>query len=60
MDAGREPHRQYAMGRFNLVWELLDKTDRTPEEDDRMVHAAHASRFHWGGIGAPLQFERGE
>ena len=25
-----------------------------------MVHAAHTSRFHWGEIGAPLQFARGE
>jgi hypothetical protein len=25
-----------------------------------MVHAAHASRFHWGEIGTPLEFERGE
>ena len=25
-----------------------------------MVHTAHASRFHWGEIGTPLEFERGE
>ena len=25
-----------------------------------MLHAAHASRFHWGEIGTPLEFERGE
>ena len=25
-----------------------------------MIHAAHASRHHWGRIGEPLQFERGE
>ena len=25
-----------------------------------MIHAAHASRFHWGEIGTPLEFERGE
>jgi hypothetical protein len=24
------------------------------------VHAAHASRFHWGEIGTPLELERGE
>jgi len=30
------------------------------EENDKMVHAAHASRFHWGKIGTPLEFERGE
>ncbi len=34
--------------------------DRTREDDDKMVHAAHASRFHWSIIGTPLEFERGE
>ena len=42
------------------VWDLMEKTDRSPEEDDKMLHAAHASRYHWGEIGTPLEFERGE
>ena len=25
-----------------------------------MIHQAHASCFHWGEIGSPLEFERGE
>jgi hypothetical protein len=55
-----EEHKKFAVDLFNLTWSLLDKKDRTKEEDDKMVHAAHASRFHWGEIGRPLQFERGE
>jgi hypothetical protein len=54
----REEHRKFAVGLFNLTWSLLDKKDRTREEDDKMVHAAHASRYHWGEIGTPLEFER--
>jgi hypothetical protein len=53
-------HKTFAVQLFNLVWDLLDKQDRTVKEDERMVHAAHASRFHWGEIGTPLEFERGE
>lgn len=53
-------HRKFAMDGFNLTWDLLDKEDRTGEDEDRMVHAAHASRFHWGEIGTPLEWERGE
>jgi hypothetical protein len=49
-----------AVNTFNLVWDLMDKADRTVEDDDRMVHAAHASRFHWDEIGEPLNFQRGE
>jgi hypothetical protein len=53
-------HRKFAVDLFNLVWSLLDKPDRTVQEDDKMIHAAHASRFHWGEIGTPVEFERGE
>lgn len=56
----QEWHKKFAIDLFNLTWDLLDKEERTVEENDRMVHAAHASRFHWGEIGEPLQFERGE
>ena len=56
----QEAHRKFAVDTFNLTWSLLDKKDRTKEEDDKMVHAAHASRFHWGEIGTPIHFERGE
>jgi hypothetical protein len=56
----QEFHRKSAVDSFNLVWSLLDKEDRTKQEDDKMVHAAHASRFHWGEIGTPVESERGE
>lgn len=53
-------HEKLAKDLFNLSWDLLDKKDRNEEEVLTMIHAAHASRYHWGEIGAPLQFERGE
>ena len=56
----KECHRKFAVDLFNLVWSFLDKKDRTKQEDDKMVHAAHASRFHWGEIGTAVEFERGE
>jgi hypothetical protein len=59
-DEAKELHKKFAAELFNLTWDLLDKGDRTADEDDKMVHAAHASRFHWGEIGTPLEFERGD
>jgi len=56
----REEHRKFAVELFNLTWSLLDKKDRTVEDNDKMIHVAHASRFHWGEVGTPLEFERGE
>ena len=43
-----------------MTWTLLEKTDRTPAQDDEMLHAAHASRYHWGEIGDPVNLARGE
>ncbi len=56
----KECHRKFAVDCFNLVWTLMEKKDRTKEDDDKMMHAAHASRFHWGEIGTPVEIERGE
>ena len=56
----KEEHKKFAVALFNLTWSLLDKKDRTKEDDDKMLNAAHASHFHWMEIGTPLEFERGE
>ena len=40
-------HRFYAADCFNRVWGLLDRSDRTEEEDRLMREMAHASLFHW-------------
>jgi DNA-binding transcriptional MerR regulator len=55
-----DSERQLAADLFNLVWTLLEQPGRTTEDDDRMVHAAHASRYHWGQVGGPEQFAIGE
>jgi DNA-binding transcriptional MerR regulator len=54
--------RKLAADLFNHTWTLLEKPDRTSEQDDEMIHSAHASRFHWGEVdGAePVTLARGE
>jgi DNA-binding transcriptional MerR regulator len=59
-DSAAPPERQVAADLFNLVWTLLEQTGRSTEDDDRMVHAAHASRYHWGQVGGPEQIAIGE
>ena len=49
-------HKQLAAEYFNLTWDLLEKTDRAQEDNDEMIHAAHASRFHWGKVGNAVTF----
>jgi hypothetical protein len=56
----RATHRQLAADLFNHVWTLLEMRERTPEQDDEMIHAAHASRYHWGEVGEAVHRARGE
>jgi hypothetical protein len=39
--------RRLGVELYNDVWRLLEKPDRTPEEDEELVHQAHASTYHW-------------
>jgi hypothetical protein len=57
---GDRERRRRAADLFNLVWRLLEKPDRTIEDDETMVHAAHASRFYWGESGTPKNWARGD
>jgi DNA-binding transcriptional MerR regulator len=46
-DLDEQTHRRLGRDLFNFTWTLIEKSDRTPAEIDEMVHAAHASRYHW-------------
>lgn len=39
-------HRSLGVALYNDTWRLLEK-ERTPEEDDELLHQAHASTYHW-------------
>jgi hypothetical protein len=55
-----EVERAVAVSYFNDVWGLLDLAQRTPEQDDRMIHLAHASRLHWDNVGTDQHRAIGE
>ena len=55
-----DTQRQLAKDLFNHVWTLLEKASRTAAESDEMLHAAHASRHHWGVVGDAVNLARGE
>jgi DNA-binding transcriptional MerR regulator len=62
MDALDEAtHRQLGKELFNHTWTLIERADRSTEEVDEMVHAAHASVWHWSrGGGTLANAARGE
>jgi hypothetical protein len=51
-----EDERQLAVDLFNEVWRLMESR----EDDERMLHAAHASRHHWAQVGEAKNLARGE
>lgn len=56
----QEWHRKQAIENFNTTWDYIDKKDRTEEDNINMIHTTHASRFHWGKVGTPLNLAVGE
>jgi hypothetical protein len=55
-----QQRRRLAVELFNHVWTLLRLEERTPEQEDEMLHAAHASRHHWSEVGTAANLARGE
>lgn len=47
-------HRALGKAFYNHVWGLLEVADPSPEQVDEMVHAAHASAYHWLRAGGSL------
>ena len=50
--------RQLGVDLFNEAWRLME----TREDDDRLLHISHASRYHWGEAEecTPANLARGE
>jgi len=40
-------HTFFSVYCFNTAWSLMEKTNRTPEEDDQMILLTHTSLWHW-------------
>jgi tetratricopeptide (TPR) repeat protein len=42
-----EAHQHFSKHCFNRAWDLIDKSQRTPEDNEQLIHLAHASLWHW-------------
>lgn len=43
----QKAHQFYSVQCFNLAWELLEKSDRTSEDDQQMILLNQTSLWHW-------------
>ncbi|HZC70318.1 MAG TPA: MerR family transcriptional regulator [Jatrophihabitans sp.] len=55
-----EYERRLGASLFNGTWTMMEKESRTRDEDDAMLHMAHASAHHWRQVGKPENFARSE
>lgn len=55
-----EFHKGLAEELFSHVLALMERTDRNCAENDRMIHMAHAARFHYELGGTALNIALGE
>ena len=49
-----ETHRRLGRDLYTHTWTLIELVDRTPEQVDEMINAAHASCWHWSKAGGSL------
>ena len=54
-----EAHLKFARMTNGLVWQLLEKPDRTPEDNVILLLTANASLFHWLHAGTGVHAQRG-
>ena len=55
-----QAHLFFAIDYHSQTWELLEKSQRSLDEDERMLDYAHASLAHWRSTGTALRHQRGE
>ncbi len=58
--ADEATHRRLAVDLFNRSWQLLELENRTPPQDDELIHVVHAAAFHWGEVGDEARRARSE
>lgn len=54
-----EAQKEFAVKANHRVWELLEKPERSPEEDEEMLLAAMTSFYHWKQVGTTVNDQRG-
>ena len=40
-------HKHFSVVCFNKAWELIEKSDRTEDEDEQMIRLTISSHWHW-------------
>jgi hypothetical protein len=55
-----ETARELAASLFNHAWTYIVAANRSPDDDERMIDAAHASAHFWRDVGKPENWVRSQ
>lgn len=55
-----EIHQFFAADCNTKTWELLDKQDRSVDDNENMLNLAYASAWHWSQCGKEVNHQRAE
>jgi hypothetical protein len=55
-----EEQRALGAELFNRTYALIEREERTPDEDTEMLQSAHASAYHWAQVGTAANRSRSE
>jgi len=54
-----EAERFFAVKFHGMTWDMLEKSDRSREDSDKMIDYAHSSLAHWRKAGKEINLQRG-
>ena len=55
----QDDHLRFAKSIWNRIWELLEKDNRSPSEEEDLLLSAYASLYHWKQVGKEANLQRG-
>lgn len=53
-------HRFFAVECNNGSWDLIEKADRTEQDNRNMLYMAYSAAYHWSIVGTPLNGARAD
>ena len=54
-----EANRFFAVNFHGMTWDLLEKSNRSADDDEKLIDYAHSSLAHWRKAGKEINLQRG-
>ena len=55
-----ELHKKVGIALFNETWDLMEKENRSAQDDEQLLNIAYSSTYHWSKVGNPINLQRSQ